>query len=382
MTGSIEQRSPGTWSIRFDMGVGPDGKRKQKRLTFRGTKREAEREMTRLLNELNTGSFVEPSKLTVAQYLQRWLDDYAKVNVSAKTFERYGEHIRLHLNPSLGNHLLSNLKPLHIQAHYSKMLQSGRRDGKGGLSPQTVIHQHRVLREALQQAVKWQLLVRNPADAVEPPRAQRDEMAALDEAETACLLGAAKGTHLYLPILLAVTTGLRRGELLAIRWDDLDLKSSSLCVRQALQQTKEGISFKQPKTAKGRRQIALPSLAVEALIRHKGEQAEQRLILGPRYQYQGLVICEEDGQPLNPRNFSKAFAVFVDRRGLKDVRFHDLRHSHATQLLRQNIHPKVVSERLGHATIGITLDTYSHVLPGMQEEAARKLDGALRAAIG
>jgi integrase len=366
----------------IQVGHYENGRPRYKWTTVKGGKREAQRELNRLLAEMQAGAYVEPSRLTLAQYLDRWLADYAKTNVSDKTYEGYEEFVRVHLKPALGRHPLAKLRPVDIQAYYSEKLQNGRRDGKGGLSARTVLHHHRVLREALQQAVKWQLLVRNPADAVEPPRPEGKEMPVLDEAGTATLLQAARGTRLYLPVLLAVTTGMRRGEILGLRWQDVDLKAATLAVRQSLQRTKAGTALKQPKTQKSRRLIALPSVTVDALARHRGEQAEQKRSLGPGYQDRGLVAAAEDGTPFFPNAFSHAFADLVARAGVERVRFHDLRHSHATQLLLHGVHPKIVSERLGHATIGITLDTYSHVLPGMQEEAARKVDRALRAALG
>ena len=314
-------------------------------------------------------------------FLKRWLRDYAAVRVAAKTFERYAEIVRLHLIPALGHHPLAKLQPLHIQAHYSQALQDGRRDGKGGLLAQTVLHHHRILKEALQQAVRWQLLARNPADAVDPPRPRRREMRALDDAPTAVLLTAAEGTSLHIPVLLAVTTGLRRGEVVGLRWSDVDLDAETLAVRQCVEQTKAGLSFKEPKTAKGRRVVAVPRITTEALRRHKAEQAKQRLLLGPAYHDQGLVCARPDGRIWAPQALSAAFSALAHRLHLP-IGFHGLRHSHATQLLKQGVHPKIVSERLGHATVGITLDVYSHVLPGMQEDAARRADAALRAALG
>lgn len=330
---------------------------------------------------MNTGAYVEPSRITLGDYLGRWLEDYARPNVAAKTFERYSEIVRLHLIPSLGHHVLSKLQPLHIQRYYSEALASGRRDGKGGLSPQTVLHHHRVLREALQQGVKWLLLGRNPADAVEPPRARPREMRALNEAATARLLTAAEGTRLFIPILLAASTGMRRGEILGLRWKDVDLEGATLAVRQSLEQTAAGLSFKQPKTAKSRRVVALPAFTVEGLKQHRARQATERLALGAAYTDNGLVCPAADGAPWRPNAFSAAFVALIRKTTLQAVRFHDLRHTHATQLLRNGIHPKVVSERLGHATVGITLDVYSHVMPGMQEEAALRTDVALRAAL-
>jgi integrase len=206
-------------------------------------------------------------------------------------------------------------------------------------------------------------------------------MRALDEHATAKLLGAAEDTRLALPVMLAVTTGLRRGEILGLRWRDVDLQGGTLAVRPSLEQTRDGLAFKQPKTSKGRRVVALPSLALDALHQHKARQAAVKLALGPAYDDHDLVCAREDGRPWPPDGFSTAFVNLVRKAGIPPTRFHDLRHTHATQLLRQGVHPKIVSERLGHATVGITLDVYSHVLPGMQEEAAARTDAALRAAL-
>ncbi len=319
--------------------------------------------------------------MTVGDYLETWLADYAKPNVAGKTFERYADIVRGHIRPALGHLMLQKLHPLHVQEFYSTALAEGRRDGRGGLSAQTVLHCHRILRGALNQAVRWQLLVRNPADAVVPPRPVRREMMALDETGTVLLLNAAKRSRLYGPIMLAVTTGLRRGEVLALRWTAIDLNRGTLSVREALEQTRDGLAFKQPKTAKGRRIVDLPRIAIEELQTHKMEQAQQRLLLGPAYEDHGLVFPEPDGRPWAPDKLSSALAALVRRAGFTGLRLHDLRHTHATQLLKEGVHPKVVSERLGHATVAITLDTYSHVLPGIQRDAAERIDAAIRLAL-
>jgi integrase len=382
MKGHIRKRGEKSWAIVLDIGRDENGKRRQKWHSVRGIKKEAEAEMSRLLNEMNTGAYVEPARMSVRDYLDKWLADYAKHNVAGKTYERYDEIVRNYLAPELGSTMLPKLKPLHIQSFYSKLLASGRRDGKGGLSAQTVLHCHRVLNAALKQAVRWQLLARNPAEAVQPPRPERTEMRALDEAETATLLRLLSGTRLYPPVLLAATTGLRRGEILALRWEDLDFEKRTLRVAQSLEQTKDGLRFKAPKTHRSRRLLALPAIAADALKAHKVAQAKERLALGRLYQDHGLVCPRQDGTPWPPDMLSTAFAAFVARSdALPHVRFHDLRHTHATQLLRAGVHPKVVSERLGHSAIGITLDTYSHVLPGMQEDAVSLVDAALRRAV-
>ena len=382
MTGHIRERGPGTWAVVVPVGRYADGRPKYKWSTVKGGRRDAQRELNRRLAEQQAGTYVEPSKLTVGQYLQRWLADYAKPKVRAKTYEGYEEFVRVHLAPALGHFQLAKLKPLDIQGYYARLQRDGRRDGKGGLSARTALHHHRVLRQALHQAVKWELLARNPADAVEPPQPEDREMPALDAAESAALLKAAEGSRLYLPVLLALTTGLRRGEVLGLRWVDVDLNAGTLAVRQSLQRTKGGSVFTPPKTKKSRRQVALPSVTAEALARHRAEQLRVRRELGGAYRDHELVVANGDGTPFLPNAFTHAFTDLVARANVKRVRFHDLRHSHATQLLKEGVHVKVVSERLGHSKVGITLDTYSHVLPGMQEDAARRVDRALRAAIG
>ena len=381
MKGHIRKRGKRSWAVVIDLGRDANGKRRQKWHTVHGAKRDAQRELADLLSSLNKGDYVEPSRMKVSEYLDRWLSEYAKLNVSPKTYERYTDIISRNIKPALGEYHLSKLRPLHIQSFYTDALTQGRKDGRGGLSAQTVLHFHRVLRKALQQAVKWQLLARNPTEAVEPPRPQRKEMQVVDEAGTARLLQAVEGARLYMPVLLAVMTGMRRGEILALRWQDTDLEKGQVAVRRSLEQTRDGLRFKQPKTGKGMRSVALPGIAIQVLRRHKTEQAQERLKLGPAYEDNDLVSPRPDGSPWPPDSLSTAFASLIRRSDLPRIRFHDLRHSHATQLLRHGIHPKVVSERLGHSKVGITLDTYSHVLPGMQEEAAGKVDAALRLAI-
>lgn len=378
MIGHIRKRGRHSWALVVELDAGPDGKRRQKWETVRGTKKKAEERLAEILHSLNVGTYVEPSKLTVAAYLEKWLET-VKLNVRGKTFERYQEIVGRHLSQALGKILLSKLTPLHVQQYYATAIQSGRLDGKGGLSAQTVLHHHRILRESLHQAVRWQILVRNPADAVEPPTPTRQEMRALSESETAWLLEASSGTRLHLPILLAVTTGLRRGELLAHRWSDIDFENGRLAVRRSVEETREGLRLKEPKTAKGKRLISLPPLAMDSIRGHRSTQLVEKKKLGSLYRDNGLVLCAPDGEIWKPESFTALYFNFTRRIGLK-LRFHDLRHTHASQLLRAGISAKVVSERLGHSSVGITLDVYSHVLPGMQEEAADRIDAALRKA--
>jgi integrase len=257
MRGFIKQRSEGSYSLVVYLGEDPvTGKKRQKWETYKGPKKGAETRLTHILNEINVGAYAEPGKLRVDEYLRRWLADYAKTNVSGKTYERYAQIVEKHLAPALGSVPLFKLKPLQIQGYYSHALQNGRLLQKGrkepcpGLSARTVLHHHRVLHDALALAVEWQLLARNPADAVRPPKPEAVEMRALNEAESAWLLEVAKGTRLFAPLLFAVTTGVRRGELVGLRWGDI--VDGKAAIRRSVEQTKEGgIRFKPPKGRKG-----------------------------------------------------------------------------------------------------------------------------------
>lgn len=300
MAGHIRRRGKNSWAVVLDVGTTPEGTRQQRWHSVKGTRKDAEHERTRLLHELQTGSYVEPSRITVGEFLNHWLSNAAKPNVSAKTFERYKEIVDLHLIPAFGEIILTKLSPLHVQNYYAKALEDGRRDGKGGLSAQTVLHHHRVLRQALRRAVQWQVVARNVADAVEPPRAVHREMTALDDAQTVMMLDKARESNFYLPLLIAVSTGMRRGEILALRWIDIDLKGKTVSVRRSLEQTRDRLAFKPPKTQKGRRLIALPTITVDALSVVRREQARQRLALGASYDNNDLVVCKATGEPLKP----------------------------------------------------------------------------------
>jgi integrase len=379
-TGHIRQRSRGSWELRYSLGTDPGtGKRRMGTATVKGDRRAAEKELRRLLRTLDDGSHVDPTRMTVRQWLVAWLAA-VREEVSPKTHERYSEITENFLVPALGNLPVAKLAPSHIQQIYNEWATGGRRDGKaGGLSPRTRRHMHRILNSALARAVEQQVLARNPADAFKRrlPKVERREMTILSADQSARLLAAIKHTRTYWPVLLALSTGMRRGEVFALRWKNVDLER----VMESLEQTKVSIRFKAPKTDKTRA-ITLPAFAVDELRRLKRQQAEELLMLGIRQSGETLVCPRADGLPLQPQSLTHQFTRLISRMSdLPRVRFHDLRHSHATQVLLAGVHPKIAQERLGHATITTTLDLYSHVTETMQGDAAERLDAVFRSAI-
>jgi integrase len=323
---------------------------------------------------------LEPSKTTVAVSLEKWLSQ-VEPRVAPRTFERYQEIVRKNLVPFLGQAVLTKVRLDQMAAAYAKALKSGRRDGSGGLSPRTVHHMHRLLKQAVATAVRWRLLLRGPVDSVDPPKFERIKMKALDPDETARQLAHFRGTRMFTPVLLAVICGLRRGEITALRWRSTDLDRGQLSVAESTEQTGQGTRLKETKSGRART-VALPSLVVEELRRLRVQQAEELLSVGVRLIGQTLITARKDGRPLQPNSLTHEFTrILAWASDLLRIRLHDLRHTHATHLHSVGIHLKVAQERLGHATVGITLDLYSHVLPGMQEDAAAKIDATMRTAI-
>ncbi|WP_245256935.1 site-specific integrase [Nitrobacter sp. Nb-311A] len=287
---------------------------------------------------------------------------------------------RTNIIPLLGGVTLNKLRPAQIAEAYATALASGRRDGKGGLSPRTVHHMHRILKQALGQAVKWELLNRNPCDAVDPPKVERTAMHTFDLPQTAALIDALRGTRMLIPALLAVLCGLRRGELAALRWRNVDLGAGQIAVVESAEETKDGVRYKEPKSGRART-VALSSTMIDELKAHRARQAQELLKLGVRLSRDSFVVAQADASPLKPTSITHEWVRLLGRTTLPRIRFHDLRHAHATHMLASGVHPKIASERLGHSKVGITLDLYSHVLPNMQADAVAQVDDALRAAI-
>jgi integrase len=373
MQGHIRKRGKNSWAVVTYAGRdSATGKERHKWHSVKGTKKDAQRELTRLLHQMNTGVYVEPTKIIVREFLEQWLHDSVRPSVAASTYAAYETAVRRYLVPTLGPIRLSRLQPASIQATLRGLLESGRATGQAGLAPASALKAYQVLHRGCEQAVKWGWLARNPCDAVDRPRLNHRDLQVWDEEQTRLFLGEAKRTSQhFLLYLTAIATGMRQAELLGLRWQDVDLVSAAASIGQIYYRG----AFKEPKTARGRRTVALPTILLEELRRHKARQNEERLLLGPDYNDHGLIFAQPNGKPHHVRNLIRRdFEPLIRRTGVPRIRFHDLRHSHASHLLRAGVHPKVVSERLGHARVGITMDVYSHILPGMQEEAARKVD--------
>jgi integrase len=380
MRGHIIKRGENSYSVVIRRGKDPiTGKYLQSWFTVKGSSQDAEKKRTELLHQLDNGVFMKPSKTALAEYLEKWLKDYAWANLAPRTAEGYEHIIRRHIIPSIGKIPLSSLKPEHLQSYYAKKLKEGRCDGKGGLSAKTVRHHHITLHDALQTAVKWGLLITNPADAVTAPKIQRKEMQTWNEDDIKHFLIVTKTSEYYPIFYLALFTGMRRSEILALRWCDVDAIYSQVYVSRSLHHLRDGsIVFRQPKTAKSNRTIALPPSTSLMLKDYQVSQNGLHLLNGKALTNESLIFCHIDGSPLLPDTVTHAWIKLVRRYGLKSIRLHDARHSHASLMLKQGIHPKIVQERLGHSSIQITLDTYSHVAPGMQEAAAVRFDEAIK----
>ncbi len=373
MKGHIRERTPGHWAIVIDLRDPATGKRRRKWHSFAGTKRKAQDECARLISSLQGGTYLEPAKITVGEFLDRWLE-HIKPLVSPRTHERYCEIVRKNINPLLGAVILTKLRPIQISEAYAKALSGGRRDGRGGLAPGTVRYMHVILKASMGQAVRWQILAHNPADAVDPPKTERGTMTTYDLAQTADLIDATRGTRMTITVILAVLCGLRRGEIAALRWRNVNLDAAQLAVTESAEQTKAGVRYKKPKSGKGRT-VALSGRVVNELRTHRVQQAQELLRLGVPLTDDAFVVAQADGSSLQPRTITHQWhQLLANNKALPRIRFHDLRHAHATHMLSSSVHPKIASERLGHSKVGVTMDLYSHVMPGMQEDAAARVD--------
>lgn len=372
--GSVYQRPDGRWVGQITTGYTPEGK--PKRATFYGkTKKEILEKLNEAKHQVNNGTYVEPSRETVGHWLSTWLTEYVKPHVRPTTRDNYAQTIRKYMIPEIGHIQLRQLTPTHLQKLYNDLLARG-------LSNRTVRLVHTIAHASLKQALENGLVARNVADATKPPRPQKQEMRVLSPEEEARFLEVIEEDRLGTAFLLDLATGLRRGELLALRWSDVDLKEGTIHVNRTIVRVvadngpaKTALVYQEPKTKHGRRAVPIPEALLPELKAHKARQAQEKLLLGPAYEDNGLVFCAEDGRPLDPASFGKHFAKLAAKAGISGATLHSLRHTYATRLLEANEHPKVVQELLGHSNIAMTLDTYSHVMPELKKAAAAKLNG-------
>lgn len=372
MKGYIRKRGS-TWEYTVDLE--PDvltGTRKRKTKSGFRTKTECQKAMNALIYEIENGEYFEIEKSSLNDYLKNWLSTYAKLNLAPKTYSSYKEIIDKYITPKLGMISLEKLKPLHIQNFYTCCLTEYK------LSGTTTLYCHRILHVALNQAIKWQLIKTNPCNMVNKPRKDRPEMNVLDTNEVDLLLNRIKDLSLYMPVLLAVTTGMRRGELCGLKWENVDLDNGILYVKSQLQLIDNSKQLMPLKTAASKRKIILLDHTIPILKVYKEKQEENKKIYGDNYNKENFVLSHIDGTPYDPdyitRNFARWMNTLSKELNIPKVRFHDLRHTHATLLLKAGANIKAVSERLGHTSVAMTLNTYSHLLPDMQMDAVTKLN--------
>ncbi|MDA0988809.1 MAG: site-specific integrase [Chloroflexi bacterium] len=363
--GSLSLRKDGLWAAR----ISHEGTRIS---AYGRTKEEARQKLNVLRRKQDQGLPMLTSAISLQEYLAQWLAN-VKNRVRPSTYEGYEIMVRVHIIPHLGDIKLGKLGPEHISKAWETMLKMGN-------SASVVEHAHLRLSKALTDAVKRQLIYRNPCQAVSAPKAHKRELHPPDAQEIHCLLKTAKDTDYYEVLHTAFYTGLRRNEALALRWRDVDLNEASISAGRSLYRAKGGQStYQAPKTAKDRRLVALTPSSVLVLRALRERQGTDGLLMGYEVNEDGLVFRYRNGNPMLPCTISNAFRKLVLRAGLEGYRFHDTRHAHATLMLRQGVHPKIVQERLGHAKVGTTLDIYSHVTPGLQQAAALRFDEGLAA---
>lgn len=368
MAGQIIKRNEKTWIVRIFLGRDENGKRKYQNKTINGTKKDAQTYLTARLREKDLGILTEATNLTLNEFIDRWLETAIKSRVSKRTAASYDFLLRKYIREPLGSLKLENVKTLDIQKVYADMLAKG-------LSARTVRHAHTTLHNVLKQAVKWNLLQKNVTEFCELPKTTRKEIRVLSPIEARTFLETASEMPKGLIFEFAILTGMRPEEYLALQWKDLDFERCTAQVRRALIWHKGVWTFEQPKTAKSNRIVSLPKQLVNKFKAHKRIQNERRLKHGLVWENHDLIFCCRLGTPHGLRNLTyRYYRPILTKAGLPQIRLYDLRHTHATLLLIAEENPKIVAERLGHSSVVLTLDTYSHVLPTMQKSAIEKLD--------
>ena len=376
--GQIIERGERKYLIRIFLGRDATGKRRYHNKNFNGTKKQADAWLRDALVRVDKGDPIEAAPITVNEYLQKWLNDAAKPRLRERTFQGYEDLLLRHVKPVIGKQRLADVTALDLQGIYTSMIESG-------ISARTVRYVHAVLSSAFKQAMKWQILAQDVTRLVDLPKQQRREMSVLSREEAARFLQAVADDRYALLFSFALSSGMRPEEYLALKWTDIDWQRSTANVQRVLVWKKGGgWQFEEPKTAKSRRAVPIPTSIMSKLRSYQKSQLEERLKAGSLWQNHGLIFTTEMGSPIYTNNLRKRhFKPALKRAGLPEkVRLYDLRHTMATLLLSSNEHPKIVSERLGHSSITLTLDTYSHVLPDMQKGAVEKLENLLFSNVG
>lgn len=373
MRGTVIKRGK-KWAVVLDLGNDSDGKRRREWHSGYSSRKDAEAARAELVSSYNKGVHVSPSKLSVADWCRQWLVGLPAEGLGRNTIESYRVNVEAHIIPRLGYYQLQRLTPATIKGFYSALLEGGRRDGSGGLAPRTVQYVGVVLGRALEDAVRQTVIQANPARGIRKPRPAAPTMKTWTAAQLRHFLEHVSADRLYSLWLMAASTGMRRSEVLGLRWEDLDLSACRVATRQVVVLVDHQPVIKAAnKTAASTRLIALDTATVEALREHRKQQLEERLAWGPAWVDSGLIFTLESGAPIHPERMTRWFEAHARASGLPLIRLHDLRHTHATLALQAGVHAKVVQERLGHSSISITLDTYSHAIPAMQEDAAERV---------
>lgn len=379
MAGQVIKKGDRKWLVRVFLGRDGNGKRRYFNKLIQGNKKDASGYLSRTLTEISQGTFVVPSKTTLDEYLNEWLRNSAKQKLSERTYTHQVFCIDRYIRPKVGPKKLSTLQPLDLQELYTEMRERG-------LGPRTIQIVHNILNRAFNQAVKWRIMVSNPAQFVDRPKQERREMQALAPEQAAKFLQVARADRYFLYFALALDTGARPSELLGLQWKDIDFEQGRITIQRTLEYPDYSNEFRfvEPKTSRSRRSITVSQVNLTNLREQKRVQGEARLKVGSKWQPYDLVFSTREGKPLQARNILRRhLRPILKRAGLPEtLNLYSLRHSCATLLLSVGVNPKIVSERLGHASIVLTLDTYSHVLPDMQQTAADKLEKILFSEFG
>lgn len=380
MAGTIEKRGENSWRLTYINGINADGKQIRYRKTVKAkSPREVEKLLALMIAEIEQGQFINTKKLTFADFVTRWFKDYGENNLAPKTLHRYKQLFDSRILPALGHYKIEQIKPVHILEFYNTLINEGTRlDGRPGkISEQTVLYHHRVISAVLQDAVEWQVIPYNPAKRVKPPKVKKTQGKYYDEEQTATLLHAVENEAFdYRVILvLAISTGLRRGELMGLEWSDIDFEKLTLTVRQVSQYIPgKGIFTKEPKNETSKRTVSLPLSVVSLVKDYRKEWAENRLKIADLWQGSDRLFVTWDGNPMHPDTVSKWFPKFLKKHHLPSIPFHGLRHTAATLLIKEGLHAKTISSRLGHSNINTTMNIYGHALKSADKEAADKLN--------